>query len=129
MSDTRNPRERLDALLCGLEDEVMHDEGVVATDIGSMRSEIERLIDEHLETPNVAQLTDGEMGSVEQRAPGVMALLSRWARLGRSGRRGRAPLRARMAFSAEREGSGDSRARAPGSTLDRATRENDRRNE
>lgn len=127
MSDTRNLCERLDALLCGLEDEVAHDEGVVATDVGSMRAEIEKLIEKHLDAPNVAQLGEGEIGSVEEPGPGVMELLGRWARLGRSGRRGRAPLHPRMAFSAEREGSGDSGAREPRPALDRVTDENNRR--
>ena len=127
MSDKQNARERLDALLTGLEDEVVRDEAVAATDVETMRLEIEGLIEGHVPGSGVAPVAARKTGHVKQKAPGVMELLGRWAGLGQgAGRRGATP-RVRMAFSAERERAEGGSDRGPGCTRDGARGENERR--
>ena len=126
MSDKQNARERLDALLTGLEDEVVHDEAVVATDVDTMRLEIEGLIEGHVPGSGVAPVAARKTGHVKQKAPGVMELLGRWAGLGLGGGRRGATLRVRMAFSAEREGAEGGGDRGPRRTRDGVEGENER---
>ena len=47
MSDTRKPRERLDALLTELEDDILRSKDAVTTDVEALRSRAESLIEAH----------------------------------------------------------------------------------
>ena len=90
MSDRRTPRERLDALLAGLEDEVLRaqrtgqrlaDEGVATEDVGAMRSAIESLI--HARTddpePRPEPLRGADAPGAKARVTQAMQRLGRWA--------------------------------------------------
>ena len=112
MSDSRTSRERLDALLAGLEDEVLRshrtgqrlaDEGVAREDVGAMRSAIESLI--HARTGDPERRPEPLRGAV---APGAkarvvqaMQRLGRWAGAVQGGDVGGEMPEARMTFSGE----------------------------
>ena len=112
MSDRRTPRERLDALLAGLEDEVLRaqrtgqrlaDEGVATEDVGAMRSAIESLI--HARTddpePRPEPLRGADAPGAKARVTQAMQRLGRWAGAVQGGGAGGAVPEARMAFSGE----------------------------
>ena len=112
MSGTRWPRERLDALLSGLEDEVLRseqtgaapaDEGDTVEDAGPLRSAIESLI--RANSDGVEQLADsvrgkgaGPSGAVAKVAQALERLHS-WAGVRAGERVARALPQVRMAFS------------------------------
>ena len=98
MTDSRTSRERLDALLAGLEDEVLRsdrtggrlaDEGGGAEDVGAMRSAIESLIRPHV----------GDAPGAKAKVTQAMARLGRWAWVVQDGGPLAAAPRVRMAFS------------------------------
>ena len=113
MSDSRTPRERLDALLTGLEDEVLRsdqtgqglaDEGIATETAGAMRSGIESLILARAggTEPRPGSLRGDGSREVKAKAAQAMERLGRWTGMGRDGHATSAPLRVRMAFSGER---------------------------
>ena len=103
MNESRNARERLEALLTGLEEEVMRGEGCVDTDVAGMRAEIEELIRNRGDVAFDAETATPGVGAMKDKVMGVVELLGKWAGIGQSdARRGVAP-RVRMAFSGERE--------------------------
>ena len=112
MSDSKTPRERLDALLAGLEDEVLRshrtgqllaDEGVATEDVGAMRSAIESLI--HARTGNPERRLEPLRGAgapgAKAKVAQAMERLGRWAGAVHGGGAGGAAPEARMAFSGE----------------------------
>lgn len=112
MSDSKTPRERLDALLAGLEDEVLGphpagqhlaDEGVTTEEAGAMRSAIESLITARTGASGRQQEPLRGAGAIGTKAKvaQVMERLGRWAGEARSGRVGTAAREVRMAFSGE----------------------------
>ena len=114
MNDTRNAGERLEALLTGLEDEVMRGEGCVDTDVAGMRAEIEALVKKHGDVAVDVETGTPGVGGVKDKVIGVVELLGRWAGIGQSGARGAAVPRVRMAFSGEREAERRNRAEREG---------------
>ena len=114
MSDSRTPRERLDALLAGLEDGVLRpdqagqrlaDEGVAAEDVRAMRSAIESLIHARAGGPERRQEPlrgdgDGASGA-KARVAQVMERLGRWVGVVQDEGAGGAAPEVRMAFSGE----------------------------
>ena len=103
MKDKRNARERLDALLTGLEDEVMRGEGCVDTDVEAMRAEIEALIEMHVG----ATRATSHAGDVKGKVTNAVELLGRWAVMGQNGLRSVLVPRVRMAFSGAKRGQDD----------------------
>ena len=102
MNDTRNARERLDALLSGLEEEVIRGEERVSGDVGAMRSRMEALIEAHAFAAGQAEPSP-KAGDVKGKVASAVELLGRWAGIGQGGARRPAMPRVRMAFSGERE--------------------------
>ena len=113
MSNSRTPKERLNALLAGLEDEVLRsdqagqrlaDEGVATENVGAVRSSIESLIHTRAGGPEQRQESlrgDGTKGAKAKVAQ-AMERLGRWAGVAQgSGTTSVAP-QVRMAFSGER---------------------------
>ena len=114
MSNNRIPRERLDALLAGLEDEVLRpdqtgqrlaDEGVATENVGVMRSSIESLIHARTDGPERRQESlrgdsDGAKGT-KTKVARAMERLGRWAGVAQSGGATSAAPQVRMAFSGE----------------------------
>ena len=124
MTDSRTSRERLDALLAGLEDEILRsdrtgrrlaEEGGGAEDVGAMRSGIESLIQARRNgSPRQAVL----LSSAGEGAPGAkamvtqaMARLGRWAGVVQGARVGGGTPRVRMAFSGKPTEEGGKTAR------------------
>lgn len=99
MSDTRNARERLEALLTGLEDEVMRGEGCVDTDVAGMRAEMEALIGKHLGATGRAEAAASGAADARGKVAGAVERLGRWAGAGQSAMRAALGPRVRMAFS------------------------------
>ena len=87
MSDTRNARERLEALLTGLEDEVMRGEGCVDTDVTGMRAEMEALIGKHLGATGRAEAAASGAGDARGKVADAVERLGRWAGAGQSAMR------------------------------------------
>ena len=114
MSDTRNARERLEALLTGLEDEVMRGEGCVDTDVTGMRAEMEALIGKHLGATGRAEAAASGAGDARGKVADAVERLGRWAGAGQSAMRAALGPRVRMAFSGERESSEGGRRRDVG---------------
>ncbi len=114
MSDSRTPRERLDALLAGLEDEVLRadwarqhlaEESVATENVGDMRASIESLI--HARTGAAQRQReplhdagDGTKGA-KAKVTHAMERVRRWAGVEQDGRVASAEPRVRMAFSGE----------------------------
>ena len=96
MNDTQDARERLEALLTGLEDEVMCGEGCVDTDVAAMRAEIEGLIEKHVGAKEVATIRAGD---VKGRVSSAVERIGKWAGVGQRGERAALVPRLRMAFS------------------------------
>ena len=112
MSDSKTPRERLDALLAGLEDEVLRshpagqrlaDEGVTTEDAGAMRSAIESLIHARTGDPErrLEPLRGAGAPGAKAKVAQAMERLGRWAGAVQGGGAGGAAPEARMAFSGE----------------------------
>ena len=113
MSGSRTPRERLDALLAGLEDEVLRsdqtgqrlvDEGVATENVETMRSSIESLIHARAGGPERRQESlrgDGAKGA-KAKVAHTLERLGRWAGVAQGGGATSAAPRVRMAFSGER---------------------------
>ena len=116
MNDTRNARERLDALLNGLEDEVIGGEGDVTSDVAAMRAQMEALIEAHADGGRAERSSKSR--DVKGKVASAMGLLTRWAGIGQGGARRTAMPRVRMAFSGERE-----EAEGGGSPLTRSRRD------
>ena len=119
MNDTRNAQERLDALLTGLEDEVIRGEGDVGTDVEAMRAEMAALIEAHAGDGRQRGALP-KAGDVKARVASAMELLGRRAGISEVGSRRPAAPRVRMAFSGEREPLEAGGCSEPGSTRDRA---------
>ena len=103
MTHSRTPRERLDALLAGIEDEVLRpgrtgpdilDQGGAVEDVGTMRSSIEALIEVRMGS---GEDTGGARAKVTQ----AMERLGRWTGVVQGGNRSGALPQARMAFSGD----------------------------
>ena len=105
MKDTRNARERLDAVLTGLEDEVMRGEGSVGADVEGMRAEMEALIERH-GGRSASEAARASAGGVKGKVAMAKELLGRWAGIGARNRERALVPRVRMAFSGEREPEG-----------------------
>ena len=112
MSDSKTPRERLDALLAGLEDEVLRshltgqrlaDEGATTEDVGAMRSAIESLIHARTGDPErrLEPLRGAGAPGAKARVAQAMERLGRWAGVSQGEGTGGAAPRVRMAFSGE----------------------------
>lgn len=110
MSNDRTHRERLDALLAGLEDEVLRSEeertiseaGIEATDVGATRSAIESLIRARLGGRERRQQPSREAAADRQGAKDkvgrAMERLGKWAGVTQAGTAVGAAPRVRMAF-------------------------------
>lgn len=117
MNDARNGREQLDALLTGLEDEVISTEPVLFNDVDEVRSAIDRLIEMHAAASGRQHEALHEPGDAKGRVASAMELLGRWAGIGQGAARRVAAPRVRMAFSGrreEREHAGRSKGRSEG---------------
>ena len=116
MTDSRNAYERLDALLTGLEDEVMRGEGVLATDVKAMRVGLEELIMKHARSgirPNAARTAEG----IKSKRVIAKELMGRLAGIGQRAVRSSPLPRVRMAFSSKRDSSeGRERAKSRSSS-------------
>ena len=99
MNETRKPHERLDALLTGLEEEVLRRKDASTTDIGAMRSSMELLIvgimDPKEESPRAVVDVKGKLAGAVER-------LGRWANMVQGYSRADIP-RVKMAFSGKQE--------------------------
>ena len=102
MNDSRNAHKRLDALLTGLEDEVMRGEGGLPTDVTVMRAELEELIARHT-GKGVRDEAALVAGGVKGRVAIAKELMSRWAGIGQRAVRSNALPRVSMAFSGKRD--------------------------
>ena len=102
MSDTRKAHERLDALLTGLEDEVLRGEGVLTTDIKALRAEVDRLIVRHAGR-NVGDNRVLTSEDVKKKGITAKTLLERLAGIGQRAVHGNAMPRVRTAFSGKRK--------------------------
>ena len=103
MNDGRNPRERLDALLSGLEEEVIRGEAGVTGDVGAMRAQMDALIEAHAQAAGRQAQRSPKAGDWKGKVASAVELLGRWAGIGETGGRRTAMPRVRMAFSGERE--------------------------
>ena len=113
MSATRKPQDRLEALLSGLEDEVLlmedraalsPDEGGATTDVGALRSSTESVIEAH--SGVVARRDESlrrEAGGPSSKVARALELLGRLGGAKQSGNRPSGSLQVRMAFSGKRE--------------------------
>ena len=106
MNDIRNAHERLDALLTGLEEEVMRGEGVLATDVKAMRTDLEGLIVRHAGR-GVRDDAAPTAGGVKDKRAIAKELMGRLAEIGQRAVRSNALPRVRMAFSGKRNLSED----------------------
>ena len=114
MSNNRTHRERLDALLAGLEDEVIRskdgwalsEETMATTHVGATRSVIESVIRRRLGASEERQelLGEKEAGGKGEQSKLVRAMerLGRWVGVTQTEDVVRAPPRVRMAFSGGR---------------------------
>ena len=115
MSDSRTPRERLDSLLTGLEDEVLRsdqtgqplaDEGVSTENVAAMRSNIESLIHARAGDPGRRRESLRGEGAgakgAKAKVAQTMERLRRWAGMAQGGRATTAAPRVRMAFAGKR---------------------------
>lgn len=109
MNETRSAHERLDALLIGLEDEVMRGEGGVTIDPKAMRVEIEALIDKHMGVAGAEHAAMRKAVNVKGKVVSVVGLLGRWGRIGQGGVRSSLGPRVRMAFSGSKSGQDEER--------------------
>lgn len=115
MNDTKDARERLEALLSGLEGEVMCGDGCVDTDVVGMRAEIEALIQKHVGATKAGAT---QVGDVKGKVSGAVERLGKWTRMGQKGDRAALVPRLRMAFSGTKPGR-DSQGRCEGGTSNR----------
>ena len=112
MTDHKGPREQLDTLLAGIEDEVLRlhqtgqrlaDEGEATGDVGTMRSNIESLIYARAGDPEQRQasLRGAGVSAKGTRAKVMQAMqqLGHWSGLVQDAGASGAPPRVRMAFS------------------------------
>ena len=112
MSNNGTPAERLDALLGGLEEEVLRSEGAGTTSVEAMRFSMEALIETEL------RASERRVGSPQKvdakgKVATAMERLGRWAGMVQGAARSARP-RVRMAFSGEREPSEGGRRRDVG---------------
>ena len=124
MSDTRNARERLDALLTGLEDEVLRGEGCVDTDVAAMRAEIEVVIRKHLGTIGSAEAV-ASRAIARGKVAGAVERIGRWADAGQGAVRAALGPRVRMAFSGEKPTRDERKNRGGVDSGDRRTEKED----
>ena len=127
MSEKQNAREHLEALLTGLEDEVMRGEGCVETDVAAMRAEIEALIEKHVGATGPAEAAVSQTGVAKGKVNSAVELLGRWARMGQDRVRGPLAARVRMAFSGTKPKQ-DDRGSGPKDVRDRGDRQGEKEN-
>ena len=125
MSDTRNARERLDALLTGLEDEVMRGEGCVDTDVAAMRAEIEAVIGRHLGATGPADAVASGAEDARGKVAGAVERLGRWADAGHGAVRAALGPRVRMAFSGAKPRRDERKNRGGGDSGGRSAKKED----
>ena len=106
MNDKRNAHDHLDALLTGLEDEVICGEGIQATDVQTMRAELEELIMRHTVESVEANTVPGKKGA-ESKSTNPKELIRRFAGFVQRAVRNSPFPRVRMAFSSKRDLSDD----------------------
>ena len=107
MTDSRTPRERLDTLIAGLEEEVLRsdrtgrrlaDEGGSAEDVAAMRSDIESLIEARGGSEPLRPADAGASGPSSKVAQ-AMQRLGRWSGVVQGRGLSAATPQVRMAFS------------------------------
>ena len=82
MSNDRTARERLDALLIELEEEILAPEDIVSTDVAAMRSLIESGIEKHMCTETSRIVAPGRLTAAKDRVASSMEWLGRLAGIG-----------------------------------------------
>lgn len=106
MNDVRNARDRLDALLTGLEDEVMQGEGISSTDVTTIRAELKVLIMNHM-SETVAQNSLGNTESTESKSTHAKELKKRFKAMVQRAVGNSSLPRVKMAFSRKRDSMSD----------------------
>ena len=102
MNENRKARERLDALLTALEDEVLSENTQLPSDVGPLRAEIKELILEHRKSPD--QSATNTAGTVvKNKVANAIELMSRWFGLHQHSSPSKIGKRVSMAFSADQE--------------------------
>ena len=102
MNENRKARERLDALLTALEDEVLSENTQLPSDVGTLRTEIEELILEHRESPG-QNATNAAGTVVKNKVADAIELMGRWFGLHKHSSPSEIGKRVSMAFSVDRE--------------------------
>lgn len=98
MSNDRTARERLDALLSELEEEILETVDIVSTDVAAMRSLVESAVDNRMDAGKGRDASPGRMTLAKGKVESTVERLDRWTGLGQRAVRLSAP-RVRMAFS------------------------------
>ncbi|MYJ96805.1 MAG: hypothetical protein F4053_14865 [Proteobacteria bacterium] len=111
MSNDRPARERLDALLTELEEDVLETEDILPTEVAAMRSLAESAIENHMGTRQGPNASPDGVTLAQGNVTAAMERLGRWTGMGESADWQIAPP-VRMAFSGENAKSQRKRGRS-----------------
>ena len=110
MSNDRMARERLDALLTELEEDILENGDIVSADVAAMRSLVESAIENHMGVGKQRDVPPERMTLAKEKVTTTMERLGRWTGMGQGAVQPSAP-RVRMAFSGKNDKSQRERRR------------------
>ena len=110
MSNDTMARERLDALLTELEEDILENGDIVSADVAAMRSLVESAIENHMGVGKQRDVSPERMTLAKEKVTTTMERLGRWTGMGQGVAQPSAP-RVRMAFSGKNDESQRARRR------------------